>query len=143
MCWPRRPSGSMRSLRLGGLPLESRTTLPDGTRVLGVHASPGRDDGAGVTPDRPEPELRAVLAGAAAGVVCAGHTHRPADRQIGSVRGVNLGSVSNPITDDLRASYVIIHADRQGHQVEHRRVGYDHAAVLERVARSGHPEAEY
>lgn len=76
-------------------------------------------------------------------ILCAGHTHRPADRQIGSVHAVNLGSVSNPITDDLRASYVIIHADGQGHQVEHRRVGYDHAAVLERVARSGHPEAEY
>jgi hypothetical protein len=76
-------------------------------------------------------------------VVCAGHTHRPADRLIGSVRAVNLGSVSNPITDDLRASYVIIHADRDGYQVEHRRVEYDHAAVLGRVARSGHPEAEY
>jgi hypothetical protein len=76
-------------------------------------------------------------------VVCAGHTHRPADRQIGSVHAVNPGSVSNPITDDLRASYVIIHADRQGHRVEHRRVAYDHAVVLEQVARSGHPGAEY
>ena len=128
---------------LAGLPLECRVTLPDGTRVLGVHASPGRDDGPGITPDRPEPELRAVLAGAAADVVLAGHTHRPTDRQIGRVHAVNLGSVSNPITDDLRASYVIIHAGRQGHQVEHRRAGYDHAAVLQRVARSGHPGAEY
>jgi predicted phosphodiesterase len=125
------------------LPLESRATLPDGTRLLGVHASPGRDDGAGITPDRPLTELQAVLAGADADVVCAGHTHRPTDRHIGSVRAVNLGSVSNPITDDLRASYVIIHADRHGHRVEHRRVAYDHAAVLERVARSGHPGAEY
>lgn len=128
---------------LAELPLESRTTLPDGTRVLGVHASPGRDDGAGITPDRPEPELRAVLTGAAADIVCAGHTHRPTDRQVGPVHAVNLGSVSNPITDDLRASYVIIHADRQGHHVEHRRVSYDHEAVLERVARSGHPGAGY
>jgi predicted phosphodiesterase len=128
---------------LADLPLERRATLPDGTRLLGVHASPGRDDGAGITPDRPEPELRAALATADADLVCAGHTHRPTDRQIGLVHAVNLGSVSNPITDDLRASYVVIHADRQGHQVEHRRVGYDHAAVLERVARSGHPNAEY
>src|SRR5437763_1155859 len=30
---------------LTNLPLEVRLTLPDGTRVLGVHASPGRDDG--------------------------------------------------------------------------------------------------
>jgi predicted phosphodiesterase len=128
---------------LAELPLENRTTLPDGTRVLGVHASPGRDDGPGITPDRPEPELRTALAAADADVVCAGHTHRPTDRKVGAVHAVNLGSVSNPITDDLRASYVIVHADRQGHQVEHRRVGYDHSAVLERVARSGHPEADY
>jgi predicted phosphodiesterase len=128
---------------LAELPLESRATLPDGTRVLGVHASPGRDDGAGITPDRPESELRAVLAGAAADLVCAGHTHRATDRQIGPVHAVNLGSVSNPITDDLRASYVIVHADRHGHHAEHRRVGYDHAAVLDRVAHSGHPSAEY
>ena len=32
------------------LPLEFRTTLPDGTRFLGVHASPGRDDGGGASP---------------------------------------------------------------------------------------------
>lgn len=128
---------------LGDLPLEVRVTLPDGTRVLGVHASPGRDDGPGISPDRPEEELRASVAGADAEVVCAGHTHRPTDRQVGGVRAVNLGSVSNPVTADLRASYVIVHADRHGHRVEHRRVDYDHGAVLERVARSGHPGADY
>lgn len=128
---------------LAALPLEIRTTLPDGTGVLGVHASPGRDEGAGITPDRPEPELREALAGAGAQLVCAGHTHRPTDRQIGPVHAVNLGSVSNPLTDDLRASYVIIHAQGDGHRVEHRRVAYDHEAVLERVARSGHPAADY
>lgn len=30
---------------LAALPSDVRTTLPDGTRLLGVHASPGRDDG--------------------------------------------------------------------------------------------------
>ncbi len=30
---------------LMNVPLEVRLTLPDGTRLLGVHASPGRDDG--------------------------------------------------------------------------------------------------
>jgi hypothetical protein len=32
---------------LAGLPLELRATLPDGTRLLGVHAAPGQDDGPG------------------------------------------------------------------------------------------------
>jgi predicted phosphodiesterase len=126
---------------LAGLPLECRVELPDGTRVLGVHASPGRDDGAGITPHRPEGELQAALADA--DIVCAGHTHQPTDRIVGEVRALNPGSVSNPVVEDLRASYSIIHADRHGHGVEHRCVAYDTEEFLGRVARSGHPAAEY
>jgi putative phosphoesterase len=128
---------------LDGLPNEVRTTLPDRTTVLGVHASPGCDDGEGITPHRPTAELRAVLAGADAQVVFAGHTHQPTDRVVGEVRAVNLGSVSNPITDDLRASYVVLHADRHGHTIEHRRVDYDRDAFLSEVAASGHPASDY
>lgn len=128
---------------LRDLPLEVRTVLPDGTDVLGVHASPGRDDGAGISPHRPEAELRRDLEGTRAQVVFAGHTHQPTDRVIDGVRAVNLGSVGNPITDDLRASYVILHADRHSHLVEHRRVGYDREAFLGTVTRCGHPAAEY
>lgn len=128
---------------LATLPLEARTVLRDGTRLLGVHASPGRDDGDGITPDRPESDLAQALASAEAELVCAGHTHRPTDRWVGDVHAVNLGSVSNPVTDDLRASYVIIHDDPHGHRVEHRRVAYDRDEFLRRLARSGHPEQGY
>ena len=125
------------------LPLEARTDLADGTVALGVHASPGKDDGAGITPDRDEEELRVDLADIDAQLVFAGHTHRPTDRVVGGVRAVNLGSLSNPITDDLRASYVVVHADRHGHGVEHRRVTYDRDAFLEAVDQSGHPASDY
>ena len=128
---------------LAALPLETRTELEDGTRLLGVHASPGCDDGDGITPDRPEHELQHALAGAEADIVLAGHTHQPTDRLIGNIRAVNGGSVSNPITDDLRASYVIIHADRHEHRLELRRVPYDRDRFLRQVAASGHPEHAY
>ena len=128
---------------VGALQLEVRTTLPDGTSVLGVHASPGRDDGDGITPHREEQELAADLEQAGADIVIAGHTHQPTDRVVANVHAVNLGSVSNPITDDLRASYVILHGDRHGHRIEHRRVEYDHAAFLAAVAESGHPAADF
>ncbi len=128
---------------LADLELEVRSRLPDGTDVLGVHASPGRDDGDGITPHREAHELRREMDDACAQLVFAGHTHQPTDREVGGVRAVNLGSVSNPITDDLRASYVILHSDRHGHHVEHRRVGYDRDAFLKVVARSGHPAADY
>ncbi len=128
---------------LGGLPLIHRVVLPDGTRLTGLHASPRSDDGPGITPDVPDSDLEALLADTDADVVCGGHTHQPTDRQLGPTRAINLGSVSNPITSDLRASYVIVDAERHGHRITHRRVHYDHDEVLERVRRSGHPEGDY
>jgi hypothetical protein len=38
---------------------------------------------------------------------------------------------------------VIVHADRHGHRLEHRRVAFDRDAFLRRVASSGHSECEY
>jgi predicted phosphodiesterase len=128
---------------LVALPSMQRLVLPDRTRLVGVHASPRSDDGTGITPDLPDHELETLLADADADVVCAGHTHQPTDRQVGPTRAINLGSVSNPITSDLRASYVIVDSDRHGHRIAHRRVPYDHDAVLERLKRSGHPERDY
>jgi Calcineurin-like phosphoesterase superfamily domain len=125
------------------LPLETRVVLADGTRLLGVHASPGRDDGEGITPDRSEVALHDSLRGADADIVCAGHTHRATDRRVAKVRAVNLGSVSNPVTADVRACYVVIQADRHGHALEHRRVPYDRNRFLAALARSGHPEQNY
>jgi predicted phosphodiesterase len=125
------------------LPLDVRIELPDGTVALGVHAVPSRDDGPGITPHRGEDALHRDLADAEANIVFAGHTHQPTDRVVGRVRAVNLGSVSNPITDDLRASYAILHTDRHGHAIEHRRVAYDRDGFLASVARSGHPGADF
>ena len=52
-----------------------------------------------------------------ADVICGGHTHQATDRQLGATRAINLGSVSNPITSDLRASYVIVDDDPSGHRI--------------------------
>jgi hypothetical protein len=40
---------------------------------------------------------------------------------------------------DLRASYVLLDADEAGCRLDHRRVDYDHQAVIEAVQRSRHP----
>ncbi|MGZ8763799.1 MAG: metallophosphoesterase family protein, partial [Acidimicrobiia bacterium] len=128
---------------LAELPTSQRIALPDRTTVLGIHASPESDDGAGITPHIPEHELDRLLDGADADVICGGHTHQPTDRKVGLRRAVNLGSVSNPITDQLGATYVRIDADRHGHRLAHRRVSYDHDAVVEHICRSSHLEAGY
>jgi predicted phosphodiesterase len=128
---------------LAQLPLELRERLPDGTRLLGVHAAPGTDDGRGILAEATDAELEALLTGGEAELICVGHTHRPFDRLLNDQRIVNLGSLSNPIAPDLRASYVILQANASGYQIQHRRVDYDREAVVAALQRLNHPGAAF
>lgn len=128
---------------LAALPLEHRETLPDGTRFLGVHASPGRDDSAGLHPDQDEAELSQLFGKSQADLVCVGHTHIDMDLEFGSMRLVNQGSVSNPNPPELRASYVLLDADAKGYKLAHHFVDYDRQAVIDEVNRVQHPAADY
>lgn len=125
------------------LPLEHRLTLPDGTRLLAVHASPGMDDGSGFHPGLSDEECRALLEHADADVILCGHTHTAFERTVDGVRIINPGSISNPFPPDLRAAYALLTADEQGYHVDFRRVLYDHRAVIDAVRQSGSPSSEY
>jgi hypothetical protein len=126
------------------LPLEYRFEMPDGTRVLCVHASPGLDDGSGITPVQTDDELQGLLEGCDADLVLVGHTHWPLDRQAGGVRAVNPGSVAYPWAPDLRASYAVIEADAASYTVEIVRVPFDIEAVLNAIRASGYyPNPEW
>ena len=50
---------------LKALPLDFEIVLPDGTRFLGVHASPGTDDGTGISPASSDQEIESAIAIAA------------------------------------------------------------------------------
>lgn len=127
---------------LARLPIELRPALPDGTRVLLVHASPGEDDGPGVQASMSDEELAELGVGsAAADLIFVGHTHRPLDRTVDGARVVNLGSVSLPATDDHRAMWTLLTADQHGHSIERRHAAYDLAAVRGDIARQHHPGA--
>ncbi len=121
------------------LPLEYRTVLPDGTRVLCVHAAPGQDDGDGIRPVMSDAQVAAALAGAEAALIFVGHTHWALDRTVNGTRVVNLGSVSLPVLPDLRASYVLLDADVQGYRLTLRKVDYDHQQVIDQLQTQKHP----
>lgn len=125
------------------LPLETRLTLPDGTRILGVHSAPGTDDGPGIIPLMNDDELRVLLKPAEADLVIVGHTHVPLDRSVDGMRVFNLGSVSNPLRERLEASYAILEADDAGYTLQLRYVDYDHEAVIEALRRLKHPAADF
>ena len=125
------------------LPVEYHTTLPDGTRMLCVHSSPGRDDGLGMRRDHSDAELAEILTGCEADLVVTGHTHIPLDRTIEGVRVINLGAVSNPHMPDMRAWYGILECDASGYRFEPRQVEYDVSAVIDAIQASSHPTPEF
>ncbi len=65
------------------------------------------------------------------------------NRHVGDYHVINLGSVSNPLTPDMRACYVLLHATSSGYTIAHRRVAYDHAAVIAAVEAVRHPAGSY
>lgn len=128
---------------LTALPLEVRLTLPDGTRVLLVHASPGNADDDRMYPNRTDAELKSVVAGCEADLICVGHTHWVIDRTVTGVRILNPSSLSDPFMPDLKAGYMLLEADSAGYQVHLRRVDYDREAVVEQLHQRRHPAADF
>jgi len=138
---------------LVGLPRELRLNLPDGARVLGLHASPSADDGPGIEPGIPDELLGRLLAGCAADVVIGGHTHRAADRLVGGIRALNPGSVGIP-EHPGQAGWLLLEltaeratdparATDNGPRAQHRTVAFDVDAVVRDLRARLHPNAEF
>ena len=129
---------------LARLPLEISLRLPDGTRVLLVHAQPGSDEGNGLNPGMSDADVQAQITGCEADLICIGHFHKAMDRVVGDVRIINPGSVSNPSSGtDLRPTYAMLHADAAGYRVCFYRVDYDYTADIEAVKRCGIAGADF
>lgn len=130
---------------LGALPIEQRFDLPDGTRVLGVHAAPGRDHGVDVTPEMSDEELASHLVGCGADLVFVGNSHTVVDRRVNGIHVVNPGSISNPLPwiPDKRASYALVEASADTYDVRVHRVAYDREAWVRAIERSHVPNAEW
>lgn len=128
---------------LRNLPLEQRITLPDGTRVLLVHAAPGTDDGDGLHNGLTDAEFEAKINGCEADLIFVGHFHMPMDRRLNGVRAINPGAVSNNFAPDIRGQYAILSADTAGYEVAFHRVAYDLDAAISAMQQSGNPCSAY
>jgi predicted phosphodiesterase len=127
---------------LESLPPQLRVRLPDGTAVLGVHASPLADDGPGIRPDIPDERLAELLAGSAADVVIGGHTHVAADRRVAGLRALNPGSTGLPRTRG-RAGWLLLEADGETTTITHRTARFDADTVAADLRRRRHPNADF
>ncbi len=127
---------------LDDLPQRQRIVLDDGTRLLGVHASPGADDGPGFDTASTDADIERLLLDVDTDWVVGGHTHDPTDREVAGVRVLNPGSVGLPRAQG-QASWMLVDATAAGGRVEHRTAGFDTAAVIEALDRRRHPNREF
>ena len=128
---------------LAALPGLLRLPFSGGITVLGVHASPGADDGAGIDPGLPDEQLSGLLTGAGADVVVGGHTHYQTDRTVAGVRALNPGSTGMPRPPG-QACWLLLDDSGPGELVaEQHRVPYDVDAVVRDLHRRRHPNAVF
>ncbi len=125
------------------LPLEFRETLPNGTSVLGVHASPGRDSSRGFRPDDAEEEIKALLGDCHEDLILVGHTHHAFSLRFRDKHIVNPGSVSNPGSSDPRASYAMLFAEEDSYRVEFHKVAYDYRRAIQILEEIKHPARKF
>ena len=127
---------------LASLPAQLRCQLPGGATVLGVHASPGADDGPGIEPGIDDERLGALLAGCGADVVIGGHTHFVTDRVVDGIRALNPGSAGLPRSCGA-ASWLLLEDNGGALAVTHRSALFDVDAVVGDLQRRHHPNAEF
>lgn len=125
------------------LPIDTRLALPNGTRFLGVHASPGCDGGSGISPHMNAAEMAFVLKNCDADIVCVGHTHYPFEHTVGSVHVINPGAISLSVAKDKSANYALLDAQETEYSMRRYRVPYDRAEVIDQLTKMRHPGREY
>ena len=123
---------------LRDLPPRLEMEVPGYGRIVAVHATPN-DDETNLRPDTPDDEIRPHLAGLDTRLLLYGHTHRPVDRTVDSVRLVNAGSVGIPLDGDPRPAYALLDFEGDRCNVTIRRVEYDVEAVVAELERVEHP----
>jgi predicted phosphodiesterase len=104
--------------------------------TLFCHGSP-RDDEELLTALTPERRWRPALEGVAEAVVVCGHTHAQFDRQPGSWRVVNAGSVGLPYEGRAGAYWLLL-----GPDVEQRRTDYDVQLARAAMRAGGNPDTD-
>ncbi|HVU96305.1 MAG TPA: metallophosphoesterase family protein [Puia sp.] len=128
---------------LKDLPLEFTLTLPDGTPFLGVHASPGMDDGSGISPEMADDAIEKLVGATNAKLIVMGHTHLPLNNRWRGIHLVNPGAVSLTLTPDKQAHYALLSATANGYAIEHHQVGYNRQAVIHQLGQLHHPGRAY
>jgi predicted phosphodiesterase len=117
---------------------ETALEVEDYGWVIGYHAIPG-DDEAMLKPDTPEDEARDYLLDREGRLGIGGHIHVQMDRDLGSWRAINVGSVGSSIDAPGRAQWGLFTFENDEVMVDLRRVPYDVDAAIADLEAVDHP----
>jgi predicted phosphodiesterase len=106
--------------------------------AIGYHAIPG-DDEARLTPETPEDEARDMLLDREGRLGIGGHIHKQFDRDLGSWRIVNVGSVGMSLDSPGFAQWALFTFENAELTVDLRRVPYDVDALIADFYARGYP----
>ena len=103
----------------------------EGVKILLVHGSPRRNN-EDILPNLPIEQVEEMIKGVKADLILCGHTHMPAGYQTNTKQTViNDGSVGRPMTEDLKACYLILDINNGSFTAEHRLLDYDREKAAE------------
>lgn len=126
---------------LKNLPSQAELEI-EGVKFLLVHGSP-RKNNEDILPNLPIETVEEIIKNTNADLILCGHTHVPAGYQTSSKQTVvNVGSVGRPMTEDLKACYVIINVQNGGFSVEHRLLDYDRELAATIVRHRGFEDCD-
>ena len=123
------------------LPTERRLWIDD-VMILVCHASPGSQT-AGLDEDLDAAATLERISRTDARVICCGHTHLPAVRDLGWKMIVNDGSAGFVFDGDPTASFAMLTIDGDSVSAEIGRVGFDTLAVSDAITARGLPGDVY
>ena len=103
----------------------------EGVKILLVHGSPRRNN-EDILPNLPIEQVEEIIDGVNADLILCGHTHMPAGYQTNTKQTViNDGSVGRPMTEDLKACYLILDINNGSFSAEHRLLDYTREKAAE------------
>jgi predicted phosphodiesterase len=106
--------------------------------IVGYHAVPG-DDEAILTPETPDEEARDFLLDCEGRLGIGGHIHKQFDRDLGTWRVVNVGSVGMSVDNPGFAEWGLFIFEDGGITIDLRRVPYDVNALVADFYAVGYP----
>jgi predicted phosphodiesterase len=110
--------------------------------VIGYHGTPGDDEGF-LKPDTPAEEAADALLDREGRLGIGGHIHVQMDRELGSWRAINVGSIGMSFDQPGIAQWGLFTFEDGGAQIDLRSIAYDVGAVIADLQRVGYPVPEW